>query len=1018
MRHVRTVFLLLALLFLAAWLYALPASALARPPQQESTPTPYYIPSKLVNAYSIDIPACYSRVNYPSEGWLRCDAAAGTIPQTLEAIWPDTALIFDLPIQVGADTYLAMEVHQEVNQAYPGVLEAALQVQGADGQWMNVEIPTVRSKTVDGVLQGQPFDFTWVERVPYGLWALPPQGPYRLVAYGEARFFDGALTAYWPSKGSINVYSFNNIPPPTAVPATFVPQPSATLAAGDLSIQAVHVFQAVEGSELAAGRWTVVQVFPAYAPAKAGETVTVQANLVVNGVLFESRSVKIKSQSEYTPSERQRGLNAIAFFLPPEQVKKSAALQISAVLDAAQTVPEPNENNNSLAWNGPVYDSYPIDIAIAILDPQVSEAAASAWADEARTFLMNTYPAPAVSFTFPPVYLDGDLDFWHAVTDAMLVDVAREAYGTRFAVGLFSGWPYGERKRGFNSPFVPYAPVVGVEWPNTLAHEIGHTYLGEGEEASESLQRDGIALPEGFIFMQNYKTLRYIPADSTWINFMGDPHADGISAWVNPQTYNYILHQRETGLAGGANVAARRSLPKQSPPLLEGDCFARKGHSLAMTKAAEAGQTLVIFGSLSPGGKLELFPPYVRDGAPTLASQLGSYTAELYAADGSLLAAETFPASASQAYGLDEPSQPTFHIELPYSAKANRLILSDGRQEIYRLERSDHPPQVRVEQPGDGKPVDGTVTASWKGSDADGDALTYHVYYSQDGTDWKPLALFWKDTTLPLDGAYLPGSETARLRVVASDGLNVTAAESPAFQVPRHAPRVSMAPFDPQESWYEATPGLLAASAMDIEDGALPDTAYAWSSDRDGALGQGSSLFAGLSIGMHQVTVTVTDADGQQGSASASLTVQGPAGKMPVTRLRPSSILLYVCGGLGLLLGVAGMLAGVWVAFSPEDKALKALHKEGQAWLHAYKTGQVEAQHGPQIVERLRKRDRRGAWWMYDPFREQWARWNGRAWRVAKRPKISGGGAGRVAWLFLLSLAVLAATGLMLWQLG
>lgn len=59
-------------------------------------------------------------------------------------------------------------------------------------------------------------------------------------------------------------------------------------------------------------------------------------------------------------------------------------------------------------------------------------------------------------------------------------------------------------------------------------------------------------------------------------------------------------------------------------------------------------------------------------------------------------------------------------------------------------------------------------------------------------------------------------------------------------------------------------------------DGVLPATSLAWTSSRDGALGTGATFSRALSPGVHVVTLTVTDLDGNTGTDAVSLTITEP----------------------------------------------------------------------------------------------------------------------------------------------
>lgn len=988
------------------WLAPISSSAQAQP-----TPTTYYLPSRLYNTYQVDIPACYGKVYYPAEGWLPCNAPADTPVQTLDAIWPDTIRTFDLNFT--DDTWLALEVHQVIDDAYPGALGVGLQYLDPNGNWASIDVPTVTTTTKHGVVQGSPLDENWAAKVPYGPWNPLPPGQYRLFTFGYVATYDGALAGYWPSRGTVKIYLFDHQlpptePPPPSLPPTPTPFPAGPTppSYGDLSVLSLRAFQTVDGSELAAHRWTVVLVFPEYTSPPASAQVLATADLYVNGALFESRLVTVKSQTSYSPRDVQRGNNAVIYYLPPSWVASGGTLELRAVLDASNAVAETDEGNNAKSWSGMVFDAYPLSLALSILDPKVTDADAEAWLGEARSFLADTYPVTEVTFSYPFVRINGKLGFFGSIFDAQIVDIVRQEYHTQFAVGLFKDWAYGDGKRGFNSPWVAYAPVVGVEWPNTLAHEIGHTYLGGGEEASDALDRDGIPLPAGFIYMQSRSTLRYVSPDSTWINFMGDPHADGVNAWVNPATYNQILHAREAGQAalpaplGGQRLHASLLAPRPAQSL--------------------SNASLLIYGSLAENGQVDLAPLMVLPGRMPQAVPNGSYTAELYAADGSLLAATTFTVNTIQPYGLDSAGPPSFMVELPYSPDASRLILSNGMREIYRLDRSPSLPTLTVSQPGGGQPVTGPVTASWSAGDADGDALVYTVFYSaDDGLTWKPIALNWPGPSLDLDGAYLPGSASARLRVIAADGLGFTLAESPAFQVPAHAPQVEIIPPDPEDApWSAGVPHALAARAADIEDSALPQAAYQWQSDRDGALGQGSLLFASLSAGAHTLTVTVTDSQGQSASASTLITVDAAASaeKPPAAGPWLPAAFLYLLGGLAGLVSLAVFGRGLWLAVTPADASLADLQKNGTSWRRRYLAGQVPPQAVSQVLNQLRTYDRRGAFWSFDPFAARWLLWDGRAWHPAAAPRLGRGRLGCALVLLLSGLSgLLLALGALVW---
>ena len=73
----------------------------------------------------------------------------------------------------------------------------------------------------------------------------------------------------------------------------------------------------------------------------------------------------------------------------------------------------------------------------------------------------------------------------------------------------------------------------------------------------------------------------------------------------------------------------------------------------------------------------------------------------------------------------------------------------------------------------------------------------------------------------------------------------------------------------------EGTPLELAGGATDPQEGPLGGERLAWTSSLDGPLGTGSSLRVGAaSVGVHTITLTATDSDGNTDDASVSVLVE------------------------------------------------------------------------------------------------------------------------------------------------
>lgn len=206
----------------------------------------------------------------------------------------------------------------------------------------------------------------------------------------------------------------------------------------------------------------------------------------------------------------------------------------------------------------------------------------------------------------------------------------------------------------------------------------------------------------------------------------------------------------------------------------------------------------------------------------------------------------------------------SFSILLPYPAGVARIVLKKGTKELAVQLVSSNSPQVTVLSPNGGEtwPGTGMETISWAGNDTDGDSLTYSVFYSHDGSSWIPVGNSITETQITVDVANLPGGNNAKVRVLATDGVNTSSDESNAFfTVGTKAPQAFILSPNENITVPSESPLYFQGTAFDFEDGTLDKTALRWSSDVDGDLGTGGLVSANLSQGRHIITLTVTDSD-------------------------------------------------------------------------------------------------------------------------------------------------------------
>ena len=217
-----------------------------------------------------------------------------------------------------------------------------------------------------------------------------------------------------------------------------------------------------------------------------------------------------------------------------------------------------------------------------------------------------------------------------------------------------------------------------------------------------------------------------------------------------------------------------------------------------------------------------------------------------------------------------------FNVMLPYPEGAVRIVLTKGAEELARQEASANPPVVTVTYPSDATSWSstGVYTVTWQGAEPDGGSLAYRVLYSQNGDSWLPLGGTITQTHLAVDASELPGGSGARVRVLATDGINTSSGESDGtFSVARKPPWAHIIAPERDITIKPSSVLWLYGYAYDLEDGVLEAEALQWSSDRDGVLGTDAEALVSLSPGWHVVTLTVTDSDGTVATADVKVFV-------------------------------------------------------------------------------------------------------------------------------------------------
>jgi predicted outer membrane repeat protein len=294
---------------------------------------------------------------------------------------------------------------------------------------------------------------------------------------------------------------------------------------------------------------------------------------------------------------------------------------------------------------------------------------------------------------------------------------------------------------------------------------------------------------------------------------------------------------------------------------------------------APAGDFLLIQGQIAPdGNSASLGEILTLPAASQPLPDPGAYSLELRGGGGTLLASHSFTPTVYAEEGTPNDGIGFVNLVIPAVSGIQTIELRRGETLLASRTVSAHPPTATLDTPNGGESIGPAgVTVSWQMADEDNDPLTAAILFSPDnGASWQTLQTGITDTTsVDIPYSLLTGTEQGRMRVLVSDGVQTAMDDSDAvFSVQRNAPEVAFLSPLPDSSFVVSQTVALAASAYDKEDGQLTDAAFAWSSDRDGALGTGAALSLDtLSAGQHVVSVTATDSDGSSTTVTRTVAI-------------------------------------------------------------------------------------------------------------------------------------------------
>ena len=430
------------------------------------------------------------------------------------------------------------------------------------------------------------------------------------------------------------------------------------------------------------------------------------------------------------------------------------------------------------------------------------------------------------------------------------------------------------------------------------AHEVAHNFMRYHAEFCGATGGDKYPYPEGHI------SPSLTGADAVMGFDIGTLAVYGAN-WTDNMTYCNFQWTGKFSYHGLMDALQQNVAPVTA---------ALRNTEAAARRAASVQDRLLVVGSVDitkPPAVVKMSPFYIlKDAVEVQARQAGGYAIVLNKGDQELANYSFTPSQMSSGPGKD-PNAPELSLlaiqELvPYVEGTTRVdIVGPGKALLYSVKAGAAFPTVQIKSPAGGETLDGdAIDVSWTASDPDGDPLAFTVQFSADGgQNWYTVEQNVRDQTAHIDRIDLSGSATAMFRVLATDGIHTTVANSKPFTLAGRSPIVEIASPAADEAFVVGETVTLTAFAYDADNGEVADENIAWTSSIDGPLGTGLELHVTkLSAGSHTITVSVKDDAGLPPvSAMTQVTVVARAADLPVIAdklvVEPEVILLNAVSG-------------------------------------------------------------------------------------------------------------------------
>lgn len=293
----------------------------------------------------------------------------------------------------------------------------------------------------------------------------------------------------------------------------------------------------------------------------------------------------------------------------------------------------------------------------------------------------------------------------------------------------------------------------------------------------------------------------------------------------------------------------------------------------------QLGNWLTVFGKVSQDSARADFITRRVDSVVTVPPRSpGNLSIRLLDAGGAILADYPFtPEAVADSDTSGGESLLSFGHVVAYVTGTQSIQIVDtsaGNQVLGAKSVSSSPPDISNVAFDDlPDPATGLVTVSWTASDSDGDPLSFDLFFSREnGESLQPLMLGLSGSSVQVDTADLSGG-VGKFRLVASDGVQTTSADTTVFTLANKPPRPRILTPAAGATVHEGQLVNFAGEANDPQDGVIPEEDLAWSIPGK-SLGSGSKLsISDLPLGVNIITLIATNSDGLSESSTVSINV-------------------------------------------------------------------------------------------------------------------------------------------------